>query len=154
MLELCEPLPLLSDNDLTELTTIKINHMEVFRLDNKLVENRLIATMDSRNCGILKITNHGAAGFAEYVLPDTKLNDDLVRWASVFKKMKGLTITEALHYVQDTEQAWGPIRQQLAIAALTDLAISLVHPLHQPEKAVRTLEWSALIERSQSYYSF
>ncbi|MBD3921439.1 hypothetical protein H8B09_21900 [Paenibacillus sp. PR3] len=154
MLELIEPLPLLIDKDPAERTTFKISHMEVFRMDCKLAENNPIRNIDSYNCGLLKIAGQGAAGFAEYVIPDTKLNHDLVRWASVFKKLKGLSIAEALRYVQDKEEAWGPTRQEAAIAALTDLSMSLIDPLHQPETSVRSLEWSALIERSQSYYSF
>lgn len=52
---------------------------------------------------------------------------DHVRWASVYMRLKGLPVAEALQIVKTGSGAWGAERRGTAEAALSDLAGSLTN---------------------------
>jgi hypothetical protein len=151
MLQLTEYFPCLGEKERSEL---KVSHMEIFRFDSKVVETLNPWDSELCICGLLKIFSHGVAGYAEYVMPDTGKNIDLVQWASVFIHLKGLSITESMRYVQDKNEAWGPIRKTLVECALSDLASNLNNPIQQLERVSHSRERSFLFERSQAYFAF
>ncbi|WP_239645138.1 hypothetical protein [Paenibacillus polymyxa] len=99
---------------------------------------------------------NGAQGLAEYELPEIKGAFDLVRWASVFTSLKGLSLTEAEQYIQHHADHWGPDKTELALSALSDLTahanLHILSPLATilPPRISR----SYLIEHGLVYYSF
>lgn len=151
MLKLTDPAPAIIEN---ELVNYRIGSMEVFRLDCKLFENRIPWIGSECNCGLLKISSSGISGWGEYVLPCSKENFDIIHWASVFAKLKGLTIDDAMHYVQNSNDDWGQVRKGLVEAALLDLAFKLRYPFIRQKDVASSLGQSYLIDHSQMYYSF
>jgi hypothetical protein len=154
MLKLEDPLPAWSEQDLSDLAAAKISYMEIFRFDCKLIKDRLQDSFVPCHCGLLKISCRQAIGFAEYILPDFKSNSDLIRWASVYMKLKGLSIPEAILCVQEKAEAWGAIRAGLAKSALTELEANIRNPLPPVKAAIRSLDRNYLIERSEAYFAF
>lgn len=129
-----------------------IRHMEIFRFDRGSAERFIPWSNRDWNCGLFKISCKDAAGYAEYALPSTREFADLVRWASVFTRLKGMPVTEAVRYAQ--KQQWGSARMQLAVSALADLEANLQQHTTRKRLGSLTLERSFLMECSEAYYSF
>ncbi|WP_052759555.1 hypothetical protein [Paenibacillus sp. DMB20] len=106
------------------------------------------------NCGLLKICSGAKAGYAEYVLPDTREYADIVRWASIFSRLKGLTVADAVHCVEQNRTEWGIHRTMLAEAALTDLAAHIRRRDERRHLGGIPLERSFLMDCSRAYYTF
>lgn len=152
MMKLSDPLPRLVEE---ELAQFKIGHMELFRFDCKFMEHLNRGDCRPCSCGLLKISTGSVSGWAEYRLPaGEKAMGDFAQWASVFTRLRGLTIPEAIRYIQSRKESWGPIRQALAETALSNLKANLCNPSRRQEPNDRTLERSFLIERSQAYFGF
>lgn len=132
----------------------KIRSMEIYRFDNHSAEQFAFRGGDLYNCGLLKIGCGGKAGYAEYVLPRTAEYEDLVRWASVFTQLKGLTLTEAQLCVDDNRCLWGSRRSVLAEAALEDLALHMQRNEERGRFGRIWLERTFLMACSRAYYSF
>ncbi|WP_139305784.1 hypothetical protein [Paenibacillus sp. GP183] len=80
---------------------------------------------------------------------------DFIRWASVFMHIKGLSISDAVHFVQNHKEPWGTIRTELASSALQDLITHLQNPnINVPQNINIPMERSFLFDQSQSYFSF
>ncbi|WP_233354724.1 hypothetical protein [Paenibacillus sp. JZ16] len=94
-----------------------------------------------------------AAGYAEYALPSTREFADLIRWASVFTRLRGMPVTEAIRYAQKQQQ-WGSARMQLAVSALADLEANLQQHITRMRLGSLPLERSFLMDCSEAYYSF
>jgi hypothetical protein len=82
-------------------------------------------------------------------------NFDFFRWASAFMHIKGLSLSDAIHFVQNHNESWGHIRTELASSTLLDL----IHHLQNPNSVTTqninfSLERSFLFDQSQSYFSF
>ncbi|SFL38217.1 hypothetical protein SAMN03159341_105373 [Paenibacillus sp. 1_12] len=153
MLKLAAPLTVS-----TELSLIpyKIGSMEIYQFDCPQLKNRIPQLTSDCSCGLLKISSSGINGWAECMLPSCDTKFDLVLWASVFIKLKGLSITDAFALINIKQQAWGTGRYELVETAL----VNLVTQIHN-QNAVQTtyangiiLERSRLIEQSRSYFSF
>ncbi|MGG4499721.1 hypothetical protein [Paenibacillus polymyxa] len=107
-------------------------------------------------CGLLTMSCNGAQGVAEYKLPEIKGTFDLVRWASVFTSLKGLSLTEAEQYIKHHADHWGPVKTELALSALSDLAAHANSYILSPTATTLhpRISRSYLIEHGLVYYSF
>lgn len=130
-----------------------IRCMEIFRFDRGSAERFIPWSDRDWNCGLFKISCKDAAGYAEYALPSTREFADLVRWASVFTRLKGMPVTEAVRYAQKQQQ-WGSARMQLAVSALADLEANLQQHITRKRLGSLPLERSFLMDCSEAYYSF
>lgn len=130
-----------------------IRCMEIFRFDRGSAERFIPWSDRNWNCGLFKISCKDAAGYAEYALPSTREIADLVRWASVFTRLRGMPVTEAVRYAQKQQQ-WGAVRMQLAVSALADLEANLQQHITRKQLGRLPLERSFLMECSEAYYSF
>lgn len=130
-----------------------IRNMEMFRFDQSSAERFIPSSDQGCNCGLFKISCDNAAGYAEYALPSTGEFADLVRWASVFTRLRGMPVTEAVRYAQKQQQ-WGSVRMQLAVSALTDLEANLQQHITRKRLGSLPLERSYLMNCSEAYYFF
>ncbi|MEC0309358.1 hypothetical protein P4H67_21575 [Paenibacillus lautus] len=130
-----------------------IRNMEMFRFDQSSAERFIPSSDQGCNCGLFKISCENAAGYAEYALPSTGEFADLVRWASVFTRLRGMPVTEAVRYAQKQQQ-WGSVRMQLAVSALTDLEANLQQHITRERLGSLPLERSYLMNCSEAYYFF
>ncbi|MFH5181395.1 hypothetical protein ACHHV8_01370 [Paenibacillus sp. TAB 01] len=76
---------------------------------------------------------------------------------SVFMKLKGRSLPEALQQARTCRDDWGRERCELAETALLDLALQLRYSEAQaPSMRMKhlALERACLIEQAQSYFSF
>ncbi|NEW08310.1 hypothetical protein GK047_20110 [Paenibacillus sp. SYP-B3998] len=150
-----EPLPLWQEED---LQACKIARIECFRFDCELADTWLPGHGEDCQCGLLTIsTSNGTCGLGEYAIPCCELKGDVVSWAAVFQRIKGLTIMEGIRYVREKQEAWGTVRQQLIESALIDLAHKLQKSSHRAKQLKElNLTWnrSYLIDHSQAYISF
>ncbi|MEC0209803.1 hypothetical protein P4H70_12765 [Paenibacillus ehimensis] len=151
MLKLSDPLPEVNG---AILSTSRIGLIEVYRFDCRLIEARITGNCRDCYCGLLKLSSHGVNGWAEYIVPDTKPYADIVRWTSVFLKLKGLSVSDAVSYVRSHAEAWGPVRTDIAEAALADLTAQLLNPAAGHDHEGAAFERSRLIDCSQAYCSF
>ncbi|MCV4233905.1 hypothetical protein OHJ21_22335 [Virgibacillus sp. LDC1] len=130
-----------------------IRNMEMFRFDQSSAERFIPSSDQGCNCGLFKISCENAAGYAEYALPSTGEFADLVRWASVFTRLRGMPVTEAVRYAQKQQQ-WGSVRMQLAVSALADLEANLQQHITRKRLGSLPLERSYLMNCSEAYYFF
>ncbi|AYB46809.1 hypothetical protein [Paenibacillus lautus] len=130
-----------------------IRCMEIFRFDRSSAERFIPWSDQSRNCGLFKISCKNASGYAEYALPSTREFADLVRWASVFSRLKGMPVTEAIRYAQKQQQ-WGSVRMLLAVSALADLEANQHQHISRKRLGRLPLERSFLMDCSEAYYHF
>ncbi|MGC6585842.1 hypothetical protein MKY82_02415 [Paenibacillus sp. FSL W7-1279] len=130
-----------------------IRCMEIFRFDRCSAERFIPWSDRDWNCGLFKISCKDAAGYAEYALPSTREFADLIRWASVFTRLRGMPVTEAIRYAQKQQQ-WGSARMQLAVSALADLEANLQQHITRMRLGSLPLERSFLMDCSEAYYSF
>ncbi|MGG3309738.1 hypothetical protein ABER23_20220 [Paenibacillus lautus] len=140
----------------TEVPTLSvepIRHMEIFRFDQGSAERFIPWSKRDWNCGLFKISCKDAAGYAEYALPSNREFTDLVRWAAVFTRLKGMSVTEAVRYAQKQHQ-WGSARMQLAVSALADLETNRQQHITRKRLGSLPLERSFLMDCSEAYYFF
>lgn len=149
MARIFESLPALTEPTLQETT---IRYMEIYRFDCAYAERFLSRSLSSPNCGLLKISSSTASGYAEYTLPETREFADLVRWSSVFRHLKGLSLEEALRIVE--RQEWGALRCRLAASALMDLSLNFQQSHERKRLVSLPLERSFLMECSRAYFWF
>lgn len=136
-----------------ELTS-KIGHIEVFQFNPQ--ESELISTDSVESCYCLfHISSNGVSGWGDCIFSCECKHLDLVRWATVFEKMKGLTISEAVLLVQSKQLEWGDDRYRLAMMSLENLIKESRHreDLTEPLIHFSNLENQTLFEKAQSYYS-
>ncbi|MEF7438836.1 hypothetical protein V4V36_10220 [Paenibacillus lautus] len=130
-----------------------IGCMEIFRFDRGSAERFIPWSDRDWNCGLFKISCKDAAGYAEYALPSTREFADLVRWASVFTRLRGMPVTEAVRYAQKQQQ-WGSVRMLLAVSALADLEANQHQHISRKRLGRLPLERSFLMDCSEAYYHF
>lgn len=161
-----DPLPLveashISDNRRESIKPVQqaaaanvtICAMEVFLYDSRYVIDHLSHAESGSMVVLLKIYSGGVCGRAELQLRERPAHLDLVRFASVFRHLKGLSPAEGLVHASGHCPGWGEDRQQLAEAALQDLRSKLASSLTVLPQAAYA-EQSVLFECSQAYYSF
>jgi hypothetical protein len=132
----------------------KINSMEIFCYDCNFIKDNFSGNNLDCNCGLLKISSNGINGWKEYRLSGTRQHFDLIHFASVFEKLKGLSVFEGIRFVQSNGSAWGQERKKLAESVLIDLAYKLQNPLPWQQDYEFPTERSVLFYYSQAYFSF
>ncbi|MFC5653468.1 hypothetical protein ACFPYJ_30995 [Paenibacillus solisilvae] len=149
-----QPLSLLKEAD--ECTKeCKVTRIECFQFDCELSDKLMPGHGADCHCGILTIsTNLGTCGLGEFVIPCGSLKGDFVQWASVFQRIKGLTLTEGLHYVHQKQEAWGDVRTHLIESALTDLAGKFEYSSAGKQELSFLLDRTYLFDHSQAYITF
>jgi hypothetical protein len=158
--------------DLT-LMNCKIDSMELFRFDRAIMKHPAPRAAPHAQlgdtcwqstahpekcgdfcCGLFKITSVGYSGWGTFAMTYPQGHFDLVRWASVYMRLKGLPVAEALQIVKTGSGAWGAERRGTAEAALIDLANKLLQQSSQENKNEFALRHDYLIEVSEAYFSF
>ncbi|RUS45825.1 hypothetical protein [Cohnella sp. AR92] len=148
---LSEPLAIPANPQLQEP---RIGSMEIFLYEHSFIRDHLPGTPEDWNCGLFKISSGGCCGWEEFRLPPTAARIDLIRFASVFRSLKKLSVADAYVRVQTHGSAWGSDRQQLAEAALLSLALQLQHKKPSPDSRSSAAERALLFDCSQAYFSF
>lgn len=128
--------------------------MEFYQYDRKWLEELGLDGSDHCICGILKMSSYGAAGWAEYKITGDASKFQLIRWATLFMRLKGRSIAEGLQLIDDQKVEWGLDRIQLAEDALLALCRNLLAPVPPQSDNIVSLERNILIDRSISYFSF
>lgn len=138
----------------SKATQLRIGSMAIIQYDYRQFPDS--KHVQHRCCGLLTMSCNGAQGMAEYELPEIKGTFDLVRWASVFTLLKGLSFTEAHQYIQHHADNWGHVKTELALSTLSDLtthvnlqSLSPATPIVKPR-----ISRSYLIKHGLVYYSF
>jgi|GEM_PF-2199478 len=88
-------------------------------------------------------------GAAEFILPHSIHKFDLVKWASVWMKLKRYPTPAALAHIESMIEIWGADRANIAKAALMDLESKL-----SSSDQETNLDRKVLFEHTQSYFSF
>lgn len=126
-------------------------------LEIYLYDHQRLALPDScrmLHCGLLRISMADGSGWAEYEFSDGQRRLDLVRWASVFRRLKGLPVLQALAFIEDHRQAWGDTRAQLAAEALHNYIDRQTAAPEMPVDRHPLTERQFLGDYAQAYYSF
>ncbi|MNI01724.1 hypothetical protein D3C73_545740 [compost metagenome] len=147
-----DPLSQVKDESIVEC---KVTRIECFQFDCELSEKLLPGHGTNCHCGLLTITtNDGTYGIGEFAIPCCNLKGDIVQWAVVFQRIKGLTLTEGMAYVQMKQEAWGSARTQLIESALKDLSDKLQHlsTSHKDMSSIRDRTY--LFDHTEAYISF
>lgn len=135
------------------LSNYHVHAIEVYKYAPHYLEEQNIALADQEAYGILRIDCAGAEGYAEFHVTIEEGKMDLVRWASAFQDLKTKSVYEALQRTAQAEEEWGSERQELAAAALQELAKNLLEAPKQTNE-LKTLERGMLYDCAESYYSF
>jgi hypothetical protein len=150
MIQLTDPLPSLDNQN---VLNCKVCSMEIYQFDCRFSEKRIHDLSSKCHCGLFNISSNGISGWGEYRVKEEHF--DFVRWASVLMHIKGLSISDAIQFVQNHNESWGHIRTELASSALLDLITHLQNPNNsKPQNINISLERSFLFDHSQSYFSF
>ncbi|MHB0882610.1 hypothetical protein ACYCSE_12395 [Paenibacillus sp. SEL1] len=138
----------------SQATQLRIGSMEMIQYDYRQFPDS--EPYQHHCCGLLTMSCNGAQGLAEYELPEIKGAFDLVRWASVFTSLKGLSLTEAEQYIQHHADHWGPDKTELALSALSDLTAHANLHILSPTATIlpSRISRSYLIVHGLVYYSF
>ncbi|WP_411348399.1 hypothetical protein [Paenibacillus sp. WLX2291] len=140
--------------------TARIRHMELFVYDHQRLA--LPDHCEFLHCGLLRVCGNGVAGWAEFEFSDGTTHLDLVKWASVFTRLKGQTSLQAIQYIQQHESQWGFTRTHLAGEALVDWHKSLLGAANAEKSSLDagSVTSSLPVERNflnhycSAYYSF
>ncbi|MGG4219145.1 hypothetical protein ABEW32_13075 [Paenibacillus jamilae] len=137
-----------------QTTQLCIGSMAIIQYDHRQFPNP--EQYQHHCCGLLTMSSNGAQGLAEYKLPEIKGTFDLVRWASVFTSLKGLSLTEAEQYIKQHADHWGPVKTELALSALSDLTVHANSYTLSPTAIILPprISRAYLIEHGLVYYSF
>ncbi|MDF2652602.1 MAG: hypothetical protein K0Q73_8407 [Paenibacillus sp.] len=149
-----EPPETLEIIDESFLKEHRIGSMEIFRYDCNWLKKCVEENAKNCECGLFKISSGHLNGYAEFQLTGKQQAADLVRFASVFGSLKGLSIYESIRLIHAHEGIWGKPRKELVEAALSNLInnikqFGLVKPMIE-------LNWESFIlfDYSESYFSF
>lgn len=103
---------------------------------------------------LIKIASGGICGWGTFALSGDESNTDLVRWASVYMRLRNRSVIEALHIVRSESASWGRERRGIAQTALADLADRLL--LRSPHESRDAIAFKrfCLQEAAEAYFSF
>lgn len=153
-----EPLTLLRESDecIKLIKECKITRIECFQFDCELSDKLLPGHGTDCHCGLLTIsTNLGTCGLGQFEIPCGNLKGDFIQWASVFQKLKGLTLKDGLQYVHQKQEVWGEVRTHLIASALRNLSEKLGNSSTASEHELPCLsDRTYLFEHSGAYISF
>jgi hypothetical protein len=136
-------------------TNFRISFMEVFQFDPGNAPYNSDNQALNRCFCLLRITYNGLSGWGECLFSCPCKHLDLVKWASPFEKLKGLSVQDAIAYLDTNKLNLGKERFQLVEHALNQLTNKLVNSL-LPETVMTEYDLmneETLIQRAQSYYA-
>ncbi|RAP78549.1 hypothetical protein [Paenibacillus montanisoli] len=136
------------------LQQFRITRIECFRFDHKLTEKLQLGD-ETDICGLIAIsTNTGIVGIKEFAIPCKCLKGDLIMWAALFQKLKGMTLMESINYPQQKQDVWGPIRVELIESAFVDIIEKIGRRLKEGGDPRNFLDRAFLFDHAQAYISF
>lgn len=102
----------------------RISSIEIIRYDLRKLP---FITRDHSSCycGLFKISCGNVHGFAEFELPLGSHPSDLVKWASVFRALKGMELSRVMQYIQQHQELWENERMLFLHEAVNDLLLNL-----------------------------
>jgi hypothetical protein len=105
-------------------------------------------------CGLFKISCGNVHGFAEFELPVGSHPSDLVKWASVFRALKGIELSQVMQFIQRYQELWGNERMLFLHEAVSDL-LSNIEQASSLDVILNREEIRAfLMQYALTYYSF
>ncbi len=140
-----------------------LHRMELFLYDSAKLA--LPEPCRPLHCGLLRLSGHGATGWAEFEFSDGTAHLDLIKWGQAFRHLKRRSAAEAEDYIRRHEAEWGFTRTHLAAEALHSWqhALGEMEQSRHPQPAVLSdmsgvtslpTEREFLSYYCQSYYSF
>ncbi|SEN81910.1 hypothetical protein [Paenibacillus sp. OV219] len=135
------------------LQNCRITRIECFRFDHEF-RGKLLHREETDICGLIAIsTNVGVVGFKEFRISTKSLTGDLTMWATLFQRIKGLTLIESIGYPQLKQEVWGHVRVELIESALMDIVGKMDMGLNNRELPG---DWDRayLFNHAQEYVSF
>ncbi|WP_282938417.1 hypothetical protein [Paenibacillus sp. RC67] len=145
------------DLQLSQIIGSQIVSIELFQLDrlaHQMIQGPSNA-QDTAAC-LLKVSSTGRNGWGLCGMPVEEPRFDFIKWVSVFGKLKGASVTDAIQFVQQHHSEWGTQRYTIGRASLTELASQCQSGcfLSRQSEICNGLERSFLIDHSDRYFSF
>ncbi|MBE1443664.1 hypothetical protein [Paenibacillus sp. OAS669] len=134
-----------------------IRSIELFQLDRLAYQTiQGAAAAQDRTACLLKISSSGVNGWGLCALPVREPQFDFIKWTSVFGKLKGTSVADAIHFVHEHHSDWGLERYTAGKASLMDLASQYEGGrfFSRQSEVCNGLERSYLIDHSDRYFSF
>ncbi|WP_127534299.1 hypothetical protein [Paenibacillus kobensis] len=139
--------------------TSKLSFIEVFKCDGypeQLHTNRSAVDAGLPSVIWLHLYSDGLSGWGCCLMAPAGQRFDLIQWASVFSKWRGLSATECMELVRNDGDRWGTERKELAFSALLNLNERFIGPhrslnANQQDQVPQRAE---LFERAQSYFYY
>ncbi|HOJ10309.1 MAG TPA: enolase C-terminal domain-like protein [Clostridiales bacterium] len=116
----------------------KIDKIELFRYDSDVERHFSFGTWKSRQHAFIEITSGDYCGWGENVMSVNNKNISLSEWGQYFHELNGLSILEAIQYIERKLTDWGSRRCEMADMALLDLA---GHIIGEPAGKLLELNW-------------
>ncbi|MCR8644294.1 hypothetical protein NV379_16700 [Paenibacillus sp. N1-5-1-14] len=135
--------------------TYKQHQIQVDHLLNHPIDSITIYQLDTNNSsGLFIISSHNCSGVHRFDIPyPHEKHFDLVQWASVYMRMKHMSVGQALQCTSLINESWGSLRARVAEAALSQLADQLTHGSPSIYRADLMLDRTFLIDKSVAYFS-
>ncbi|SEN44935.1 hypothetical protein [Paenibacillus sp. OK076] len=131
----------------------RISSMEIIRYDMQKLPF-IAREHASSYCGLFKISCGNVHGFAEFELPAGSHPSDLVKWASVFRALKGMELSQVKQYIQQYQELWGNERMLFLHEAVSNLLFNLEHASTSDVMLSRDDIRAFLMQYALTYYSF
>ncbi|QLG40997.1 hypothetical protein HW560_24730 [Paenibacillus sp. E222] len=131
----------------------RISSMEIIRYDMRKLPF-VAQERSSCYCGLFKISCGNVHGFAEFKLPVGSHPSDLVKWASVFRALKGMELSQVMQYIQQHQELWGNERMLFLHEAVSNLLFNLEQASTSDVVLSRDEIRAFLMQYALTYYSF
>ncbi|HBU81934.1 MAG TPA: hypothetical protein DEF35_09865 [Paenibacillus sp.] len=131
----------------------RISSMEIIQYDMRklpFIEREQIF----RYCGLFKISCGHVHGFAEFELPEGSHPTDLVQWASVFRALKGMHMSQVMQYIKQHQTLWGHERMLFLHEAVNHLLLNLEQASTSDDRLSQEEIRTFLMQYALTYYSF
>ncbi|MCW3794722.1 hypothetical protein OM416_24290 [Paenibacillus sp. LS1] len=131
----------------------RISSMEIIRYDMQrlpCIETEHVTCY----CGLFKISCGETHGFAEFKLSEGAHPTDLVHWASVFRRLRGMQPTQAIRHIEQHREIWGNERVLFVEEAVRNLLFNLETRNDGSSKLSREEIRTFLMHYALTYYSF
>lgn len=146
-----------ADLNVSQIIDSQIVSIELFQLD-QLAHQMILGPSSIHNtvsC-LLKLASTGRNGWGMCTMPVEEPRFDFIKWVSVFGKLKGISVTDAIQFVQQQHSTWGTQRYTVGKDSLADLAFQCQRGscFSRQSEICNRLERSFLIDHSDRYFSF
>ncbi|MFB8373967.1 MULTISPECIES: hypothetical protein [Paenibacillus] len=131
----------------------RISSMEIIRYDMRKLPF-IAREHSSCYCGLFKISCGNVHGFAEFELPVGSHPSDLVKWASVFRVLKGMELSQVTQFIQQHQELWGNERMLFLHEAVSNLLLNLEQGSTSDVMLNREEIRAFLMQYALTYYSF